>query len=146
MGNPGKFFLAIFSYTAQHFHSTMFIAKIKKLNATKAKLAALEKTVASELRHELASLPARYGFDGLPAFFKAVRAAGSGGGQRKGKTAAKKSSGRRRRAVITEATRAEVKKLAEAGKTGAEIAKAVRISLPSVQNVKKALGLVKSRK
>jgi hypothetical protein len=125
----------------------MFIAKIKKLNATKAKLAALEKTVASELRHELALLPARYGFDGLPAFFKAVRAAGSGGGGRKATAkAAKKAPGRRRRAVITDATRAEVKKLAEAGKTGAEIAKAVRISLPSVQNVKKALGLVKSRK
>jgi hypothetical protein len=124
----------------------MFIAKIKKLNATKAKLAALEKTVASELQHELASLSTRYGFDSLPAFFKAVRAAGSGGGRRKAAKAARKSGGRRRRAVITDATRAEVKKLAEAGKTGAEIAKAVRISLPSVQNVKKALGLVKSRK
>jgi hypothetical protein len=31
------------------------------------------------------------------------------------------------------------------GRTGAEIAKAVRISLPSVQNIKKALGLVKAR-
>ena len=31
------------------------------------------------------------------------------------------------------------------GKTGAEIAKAAGISLPSVQNIKKALGLVKKR-
>jgi DNA-binding CsgD family transcriptional regulator len=127
----------------------MFIDKIRKLEATKAKLAALEKTVASELQHELASLPAKYGFDGLPAFFKAVRDASSGRGKASrsakssGKAGARK---RRRRAVITDATRAEVKKLAEAGKTGAEIAKAVGISLPSVQNVKKALGLVKSRK
>ena len=129
----------------------MFIDKIKKLEASKAKLAALEKSVARELRHELASLPSKYGFDGLSAFFKAVRSASSGGGAgkaRRAAKAAKKAGGRkrRRRAVITDATRAEVKKLSEAGKTGAEIAKAVGISLPSVQNVKKALGLVKSRK
>jgi hypothetical protein len=128
----------------------MFIDKIRKLEATKAKLAALEKSVASELRHELASLPAKYGFDGLPGFFKAVRAAASGraGGKSARPAGAGRKPGRkrRRRAVITDATRAEVKKLAEAGKTGAEIAKAVGISLPSVQNVKKALGLVKSRK
>jgi DNA-binding CsgD family transcriptional regulator len=42
--------------------------------------------------------------------------------------------------------RAEVKKLFEAGQTGAEIANAVGISLPSVQNVKKALGLVTALK
>jgi DNA-binding CsgD family transcriptional regulator len=36
-----------------------------------------------------------------------------------------------------------VKKLVKAGKSGSQIAKAVGISLPSVQNVKKALGLVK---
>jgi DNA-binding CsgD family transcriptional regulator len=35
--------------------------------------------------------------------------------------------------------------LSEQGKTGEEIAKALGISAPSVQNVRKALGLVKSR-
>ena len=129
----------------------MFIDKIKKLEATKAKLAALEKSVASELTRELASLPGKYGYDSVASFFKAVRSAASGrgkaakvpAGRRAGKSGGRK---RRRRAVITDATRAEVKKLSGAGKTGAEIAKAVGISLPSVQNVKKALGLVKSRK
>jgi len=129
----------------------MFIDKIKKLEATKAKLAALEKSVASELKRELASLPGKYGYDSLAAFFKAVRSSASvrgrpvkaAGGRKTPKEGGRK---RRRRAVITDATRAEVKKLSEAGKTGAEIAKAVGISLPSVQNVKKALGLVKSRK
>ena len=48
-------------------------------------------------------------------------------------------------AKITDQTRSEVKKLVEGGKTGAEIAKALKISLPSVQNIKKALGLVKAR-
>jgi len=39
-----------------------------------------------------------------------------------------------------------VKKLAKAGKTGSAIAEELGISLPSVQNIKKALGLVKARK
>ncbi len=59
---------------------------------------------------------------------------------------AKCSEGKGRRAVITDDTRAEVKKMVQAGKTGSEIAKAVGISLPSVQNIKKALGLVEKRK
>jgi DNA invertase Pin-like site-specific DNA recombinase len=50
----------------------------------------------------------------------------------RGKTAVRKP---RKRAKITDETRAEVKKLAEAGKTGNEIAKALEISLPSVQNI-----------
>ena len=52
-------------------------------------------------------------------------------------------NGRRRRAKITDETRDELKKLVQAGKTGNEIAKTLGISLPSVQNIKKALGLVR---
>jgi hypothetical protein len=52
---------------------------------------------------------------------------------------------RRKRSVITDETRSSVKKLVEGGKTGSQIAKALGISLPSVQNIKKALGLVKPR-
>jgi len=125
----------------------MVTAKIRELKATKAKLAKLEQYVAAGLRKELAALPASYGFDNVEAFTAAVsaaagrraRGAGTGGAVGGGKR-------RRRRAVITDGTRAEVKKLAGAGKTGAEIAAAVGISLPSVQNIKKALGLVKARK
>jgi len=111
--------------------------------------------VRSELSKELAALPAKYGFESADSFIAAVRSA-SGGGARRGRPAAKSaaaSSGgggggggkRRRRAVITDETRNVVKKLVENGKTGAEIAKQVGISLPSVQNIKKALGLVKKR-
>jgi hypothetical protein len=35
--------------------------------------------------------------------------------------------------------------MVDSGKTGAQIAEALSISLPSVQNIKKALGLVKER-
>jgi hypothetical protein len=52
---------------------------------------------------------------------------------------------RRKRSIITDETRASVKKLVESGKTGSQIAKTLGISLPSVQNIKKALGLVKAR-
>jgi DNA-binding CsgD family transcriptional regulator len=80
----------------------------------------------------------------VQAFIKAVKA--SRGGKRKGAATGTSGGPRRKRAVITAATKAQVKALTQAGKTGAEIAKAAGISLPSVQNIKKALGLVKARK
>lgn len=118
----------------------MVINKIKELEAAKAKLAGLEKSIAAELNKELAALPGKFGFDSIDAFVKAVKASGKKGGY-----TASGGKKRRTRAVITDATRSEVKKLVEAGKTGSQIAKAVGISLPSVQNIKKALGLVKKR-
>jgi hypothetical protein len=130
----------------------MITQKIKELEATKVRLAELEKKVAAELHKELAALPANYGFSSLQNFVKALKSASSGRrGRKPGRPASAKvksapAGKRRRRAVITDGTRAEVKKLSEAGKTGAAIAKALRISLPSVQNIKKALGLVKARK
>jgi DNA-binding CsgD family transcriptional regulator len=140
----------------------MVIDKIKELEAARAKLASLEQSIADEMNRELAGLPAKYGFESTVDFVRAVQAA-SGGGRGRGRrgrrgrppasgagAAAKGAKGgpgrkRRTRAVITDETRAEVKKLVSDGKTGAEIAKTLRISLPSVQNIKKALGLVKKR-
>jgi hypothetical protein len=120
----------------------MIETKLKEIEAAKAKIAALEQSVAAELDKELASLPSKYGFDSAKAFIKAVKAA-TGGGKGRGTG---KGGKRRTRAVITDETRAQVKKLVEDGKSGAAIAKTVGISLPSVQNIKKALGLVKARK
>lgn len=121
----------------------MVTDKLKELEATKAKVADLEKSIANELNRELGSLPGKYGFDSVKAFIKAVKAAG--GGRRGGKAGAK-SGGARTRAVITDDIRAGVKKMVEAKKSGAEISKALGISLPSVQNIKKSLGLVKARR
>ncbi len=124
---------------------TIVSSKLKELEAARAKLASLEEAVQAQLRKELAGLPGKYGFGSANEFVHAVLAAtgGRGGGRRKGKVGPPAGKKRRRRAVITDATRAQVKKLVETGKTGSEIAKAVGISLPSVQNIKKALGLVK---
>jgi transposase len=125
----------------------MVTKQIKELEATKAKIANLEKSIAKGLQRELASLHLKYGFASLGEFVKALKSvSGSGAKGRKGRPArAAAKPKRRRRAVITEDTRLEVKKLVEGGKTGSQIAKALGISLPSVQNIKKALGLVKAR-
>jgi hypothetical protein len=125
----------------------MVTKQIKELEATKAKMAALEKSIARRLKKELAALHKTYGYTTLNDFVKALKAAaGPARKARRAKPAkAAAKAKRRRRAVITDDTRAGVKKLVESGKTGSQIAKTLGISLPSVQNIKKALGLVKPR-
>jgi hypothetical protein len=130
----------------------MVTDKIKELEAARAKLANLEQSIASELRRELAGLPAKYGFGSVADFVKAVQGAAGGkrgrpAGSTNASTGGRGGPGkkRRKRAVITDETRASVKKMVNDGKTGSEIAKSLGISLPSVQNIKKALGLVKKR-
>lgn len=120
----------------------MVTNKIKKLEAARAEVSKLEQAIATERAKELAALPGKYGFDSAAAFIKAVKAA-AGGKRASGKT---KAGTRRKRAIINDETKAKVKSLAAAGKTGAEIAEAVGISIPSVQNIKKELGLTKARK
>jgi hypothetical protein len=105
----------------------MITDKLKELAATREKVAALEESLAADLKKELAALPARYGFKSAAAFTAAVRAAG-------GKP--------RKRVIITDAMRAKVKKFVEDGKTGREIMELLDISMPSVHNIKKELGLV----
>lgn len=115
---------------------------------TKAKILSLEKSIAKRLQKELATLHSRYGFESLKDFTRALKVATGYSAPRKNRVKSSKASGkvaRRRRAVITEETRASVRKLVESGKTGSQIAKSLGISLPSVQNIKKALGLVKAR-
>jgi len=126
----------------------MVTKQIKELEVTKAKISALEKSIAKGLKRELAALPRQYGFGSVAEFIKAVKASLGRAPARKARKGPAKSAGkpkRRRRAVITDETRSSVKKLVESGKTGSQIAKALGISLPSVQNIKKALGLVKAR-
>jgi DNA invertase Pin-like site-specific DNA recombinase len=132
----------------------MVTDKLKELEAARAKLATLEQSIADELTKELSALPAKYGFASADEFLQAVGVATGGRRLRRGRRGRPAGSGRvagkgggrrRRRAVITDETRAQVKKMVNDGKTGAEVAAALKISLPSVQNIKKALGLVKSR-
>ena len=140
----------------------MFNDQLAKLQKAKADLQQLESKISAERAAALAKLPADFGFASLEDFIAALKDAAKNGGKLKAKagrgakaTAAKAPKAPKaavtkavkvgKRAKITDETRAQVKLLSEQGKTGEEIAKALGISAPSVQNVKKALGLVKSR-
>ncbi len=123
----------------------MLSKKLKELQAARDRLASLEKTMEAEL----AALPAQFGFASAQAFADAVVKASAAGtrqarkaGRRKG---AVKPKGKRKRSVVTDELRTQVKQLAEAGQTGSEIKAATGLSLPTIQNIKKAFGLVKTR-
>lgn len=120
----------------------MIANKLKEIAEAKMKLAALEASVAAAAKSELAQLPAKFGFASPEAFVEAVRAATSGRDHRSRQSGKQ----RRRRTTITDEIRHAVKKLAKAGRTNAAIAAELTISVPSVHNIKKALGLVRARK
>ena len=111
---------------------------IKRIESYKSRIAALE----GKLFSELSKLPAKYGFSNTEEFVAAVRQATKA--SPKSRKAVKRK--RKSRAKITDATRQKVKSLVAAKKTSAAIARQLDISIPSVQNIKKALGLVKTRR
>lgn len=113
--------------------------KLKELAAYKAKIAALEKEIAAEQKKKLAGLHKEVGLESTQALIEALQGL---------KRAPAKKSGKRRakRTRITDAIKTEVGKAVKAGKKGAEIAGQFGISIPSIQNIKNELGLVKKRK
>lgn len=113
-----------------------------KLQSLKKQVAALEAKLSRNSR-KLLVLPGKYGFKSMDSFVEALRAAA--GSTPSAADSRAKVSGRKPRAKITPEMKNRVKEMAKQGKTGNEIAKAVGISLPSVQNIKKALGLIKKR-
>ena len=123
----------------------MVTKKIKVLEVARAKVAALEAAIAAQLDAELSSLPEKYGYQSAKEFVKAVMASSGGRKTRAKSVKAPKATKGGKRARITDETRESVKKMVGEGKTGAVIAKELGISLPSVQNIKKALGLVRAR-
>ena len=112
---------------------------LKRIATYKSRIAALE----GRLYGELAKLPGKYGFSSAEDFIAAVRQAT--GKAPKAAKAGKRGRKRKPRAKITDATRAKVKSMVGAKKTSAAIAAALDISVPTVQNIKKAMGLVKAR-
>ncbi len=119
---------------------------VKELEAARSKVAELEKSLHKERISRLAGLPAEFGFDSAKDFLSAFKqASGSRKTKPKGKKAAAGAKKSSKRTKITPEIKASVKELVSAGKTGAEIASSLSISIPSVQNIKKELGLVKAR-
>lgn len=115
--------------------------KLKEIAAYKAKIIALEKEVEAEQKKKLANLHKEVGMASTEELIDALK-----GLKKAPRKAAAKSKGRKRRAKITDAIKAEVANAVKAGKKGAEIAKEFGISIPSIQNIKAELGLVKKRK
>ena len=146
-------YYACYKDSLRRCYTRMVTEKIQELAALQAKAAKLQAAIESQRTSELAALPGKYGYDSLNDFIKALKAAVAGAGRRSRrgpkaapvKAAKKKAGGRRKRAKITPELKEKVKAAVEAGKTGAAIAKEFAISIPSVQNIKKELGLVKKR-
>lgn len=118
-----------------------------------AKINALTLERTALYNAELAALPATWGYTSTAEFIAAVEAACGKSGKRGRPRAATREiitgsemrKPRAKRAILTDQIRSEVKRLTLAGQTGEQTAKAVGISIPSVNNIKKALGLVKAR-
>ena len=135
-----------------------FTDQIAELQKAKAKLAQAEAKLSADRVAALGKLHSDYGYTNLNEFIKALKsAAGKAGKGKKAKAAAKAakapkapkaakaSGGKRTRAKITPELKQQVVAAVQAGQSGAEIAEAVGMSLPSVQNIKKEAGLVKAR-
>ncbi len=121
----------------------------KELALAKSKVSTIERAIDEVRTRELASLPGKYGYADMAEFIEALAGVSSGRKARASKSVAggkPAAAKKRKRAVITDHKKSKVAELLKAGKSGSEVAKAVGISLPSVQNIKKELGLVKSRK
>lgn len=128
----------------------MNLNKIKALKAEQQKIARQQAALEAKFNAQLASLPGQFGFDSADEFIAAVKAATGADGKPKAAGKAKAGrpagvKGRRKRTKITDEIRTQVGDLVKAGKTNEEVAESVGISAPSVQNIKKLLGLVKNR-
>lgn len=123
----------------------MVTDKLQKLRQYQKQMARLEKEL-SRFNAKLLSLPAKYGFKTMNSFVDALRTADAVAGKTGARSApAAAANGRKPRAKITPEMKQKLKTLVKDGKTGSEIAQQLNISLPSVQNIKKELGLVKKR-
>ena len=135
------------------FAGVMFIEQYAKIQKAKAELAAAEAKLAAERVDALSRLPGDYGFSDVNDFIKALKEAYGTSKPKPAKVKASATTGRAekakaskgKRAKITDEIKLEVKNLHAAGKTGQEIADTLMISAPTVQNIKKELGLVKPR-
>jgi hypothetical protein len=116
--------------------------EFNKLAEYQQEVARLQKGLV-KFNRKLAALPAKYGFKTMGEFIEALRRAAD---DKSVPVARKSKAGKtRKRTKITPEVKEKVKVLVKEEKTGEEIAKSVGISLPSVQNIKKELGLVKKR-
>ena len=139
--------------------SAMISNTLKAIEATKAKLASLEKKAAAEQRKRIVNLHKDAGFETREDLIAALQALGGAPKKKRGRKAkkttrkaakkavAKKGAKKRaKRTVITDVLRKNIISALKAGDKGTAVAKKFGISVPSLHNIKKAAGLTKARK
>lgn len=126
--------------------------QFQQLQEYQKKIAELQSQMERESR-KLLALPARLGFQSVDELITALQAvsrsgapARAGRGRPAGSAASAGGKTRRRRSKITPEMKQQLKSMVGQGKTGAQIADNLGISLPSVANIKRELGLSKRRK
>lgn len=130
----------------------MITDTLKEIASTRSKLEALEKKAASEREKKLANLHTELGFESREELIAALRSVGGPSKRGRKKSAPKKAGKagaakkRGKRARITPKMREDIVGALKSGNKGTDVAKQFGISLPSLQNIKKAAGLTKSRK
>ncbi|MBE2214241.1 MAG: helix-turn-helix domain-containing protein [Opitutaceae bacterium] len=127
----------------------MLSSKIKELADYKAKIVELEKAVLEERETALARAHTDLGFASRSDLIKALKALEKAAPKRGRKKGAKPADakaerkGRRKRTTITPELRDSILAAVKEGGTGAAVAKRFGVSLPTVQNIKRAAGLTR---
>jgi hypothetical protein len=124
-------------------------ATLTALEQAEAHVQLLRKQVASERTERLKALHSSLGFASRGDLIAALTTLGGARGARSSKGAvdgATAAGGRRKRARITPDLKNAVLKAIKDGGSGISVAKQFGISSQSVQNIKKAAGLVRARK
>jgi hypothetical protein len=121
--------------------------QFQQLQEYQKKIAELQAQVARQSR-KLLALPGRVGLRTVDELIRALQTVRSGGASGAAASAGRGGAGkpRRRRSKITPEMKQQLKTMVGQGKTGAQIAESLGISLPSVANIKRELGLSKRRK
>lgn len=129
----------------------MLFKRMQELASQKAKLVELENAVLAERESQLLRLHSDLGYETRAELIKALQSLKTKGPKRgrkkvRGKAKAKAAAPakkKRTRAKITPEIRDGIIEAVKAGGTGAAVAKKFGVSLPTVQNIKRAAGLTR---
>ncbi len=113
-----------------------------------AQINQLKAGVQSRASVELGTIHTQYGFDSVNSFVNAVRdaaRANKGSKPEASKPAKAAKAGKRTRTKITNTIRNRAIAMTKSERTAKEIAASLKISVPSVFNIRKAAGLVEAR-
>jgi hypothetical protein len=129
----------------------MLNKKLKEISLYKAKIAALEKSILAERQSKLKKLQSDLGYGSTADLIEALRSInGAAPSASRGKASAAPAGGpgrkRRKRAKVTDEMRQGMVTALRGGGKAADVAKQFGVSIPTVQNVKRAAGLTRGSK